>query len=201
MSRPRKSCTRPCKYHSCPERGGGCDYLGMTGKSRLKAVYDTLGVERLSADRLQREPLLRPKNCPVYEKRPRGFVKQGPKNICLRGSRPKTADKPRKAHNKGVYSFDTVQAMRLYQEGLNDVQIAERVGARRSNIYWWRKVNGLKANFQVHMQTFSEEEARRLYEAGLSDSKIGQALGVTTQSIYKWRKRRDLPTKQGGKNT
>lgn len=196
MSRQRKSCMRPCKYRGSAERGGGCEYLCMTGKSRLKAVYDTLGVERLSAEQLRKELLLRPKNCPVFEPRPRGFVKQGPKNICPRGSRPKTADKPRKAHNKGVYSFDTVQAMRLYQEGLNDVQIAERVGTKHHNILWWRKVNGLEANFQVHMQTFSEDEARRLYKAGLSDSKIGQALGVTTQSIYKWRKRRGLPTKQ-----
>lgn len=198
MSKQRKSCARACKYRCSPERGGGCDYLGMTGKSRLKAVYDLLGVERLTERQLQKEPLLRPKNCPVFEPRPRGFVKQGPKNIALPGSRRKEKA-PRRAHNKGVYSFDTVQAMRLYQQGLNDQQIAMAVGTQRSNIFWWRKVNGLEANFQAHMQTLSEEEARRLYEAGLSDKQIAMALGVTMQSVYKWRKRRGLPTKQPGR--
>lgn len=196
MGKERKSCTRACKYRACVERGGGCDYLGMTGKSRLKAVYDLLGVERLPDEQILKEPLLRSKNCPVFEPRPKGFVKQGPKNIALPGTRPKKKEEPRKAHNKGAFSFNTAAALRGYQEGLNDVEIAERVGTRRSNIYWWRKVNGLKANCEQHKQTFSEEEANRLYEDGLSDKKIGKALGVSDETIYKWRKRRGLPTKQ-----
>lgn len=189
MSRARRSCTRACKYRSCAEHGGGCDYLGMTGKSRLKAVYDILGVERLNAEQLRKEPLLRPKNCPVFEPRPRGFVKQGPKNIALPGTR-------RREHKR---KFDELTARRLHGEGKNDIEIAAALSVCRTTIAVWRQRNGLTANIHMNRLTFSEAEALRLYEAGLSDKKIGQALGVTTQSIYKWRKRRGLPTKQPGR--
>ena len=55
---------------------------------------------------------------------------------------------PRTAHNKGKYSFDSVAALRLYQQGCNDHQIADAVGTKPSNIAWWRKVNGLPANWK-----------------------------------------------------
>lgn len=148
MSKSRKPCRRACKYRGEICRGGGCDYLGMTGKSRLKAVYDLLGVERLSAEQLQKEPLLRPENCPLYEKRQRGQAKKKQRPIALPGSRIRAPKQPKKAHNKGVYSFDVVWALRLYQQGLNDIQVATAVGTRRANIFWWRKVNGLPTNWK-----------------------------------------------------
>lgn len=83
-------CKRPCKYR-CTYDGTkcGCDYLGMTGRSRLKIIYDMLGVERLSDEQLRREPLLRPRNCPVFEPRPKGRIRKPQKAISLPGSRPK----------------------------------------------------------------------------------------------------------------
>lgn len=148
MSKGRKPCRRACKYRGEICRGGGCDYLLMTGKSRLKAVYDLLGVDRLSAEQLQKEPLLRPENCPLYEKRQRGQAKKKQRPIALPGSRIRMPKQPKKAHNKGVYSFDVVRALRLYQQGMNDIQVATAVGTKRANIFWWRKVNGLPTNWK-----------------------------------------------------
>ena len=141
-------CKRPCKYR-CTYDGTKCgyDFLGMTGRSRLKIIYDMLGVERLSGEQLRREPLLRPKNCPVFEPKPKGRTRKPQKAISLPGSRPKKKQ-PRTAHNKGKYSFDSISATRLYQQGLNDHQIADAVGTRTSNIAWWRKSNGLPANWK-----------------------------------------------------
>lgn len=175
MSKARKPCRRPCKYRDGSVCGGSCDYLSMTGKSRLKAVYAVLGVERMTEEQLEKEPLLRPENCPVFERRPKGWKKPKPKAIALPGSRavresrkdpeggadpPAQERRKRKAYNKGVYSFDTIRALRLWQQGLNDIQIAEELGTRRSNIYWWRKANGLPTSWKGRKKDEAEERGR-----------------------------------------
>ncbi len=83
--RCRRACKYRCGYGLWPN---GCDYLGITGKSRLKAVYERLGVERLNAKRLAKEPLLRPENCPVFEPRADRLRKKPQKGILLAGSMP-----------------------------------------------------------------------------------------------------------------
>lgn len=198
MAKKNAQCRRACQYRGDQSRGCNCDYMSVTGHSRLKAIYKILGVEELNPEELAEEPLVRPENCPVYEKRRRGQAKKKQRPIVLPGTRPKKEKTPRKAYNKGVFSFDTEKAKALYLQGLNDLQIGQGVGTGRPNIYHWRKVNGLKANSQKGA-TFSEEEAHSLYEDGLSDKKIGKALGVSDETIYKWRKRRGLPTKQTGR--
>lgn len=175
MSEARKLCRRACKYRFGETGGGNCDYIGVTGRSRVKAVYELRGVERMTEEQLEKEPLLRPENCPVFEKRPKGWKKPKPKEIALPGSRAAregrkdpegSADPPtqerrkRKAYNKGVHSFDTIRALRLWQQGMNDIQIAEELGTRRSNIYWWRKVNGLPTNWKGRKKDEAEERGR-----------------------------------------
>lgn len=160
MSEARKPCRRPCKYRFGETGGGNCDYIGMTGRSRVKAVYELRGVKRMTREQLEKEPLLRPENCPVFEKRARGWEKPKPKAIALPGSRIRKKKEPRKAHNKGAFGFDTIRALQGYQEGLNDLQIAERVGTRRSNIYWWRKVNDLPANWKGQKKDETEKRGR-----------------------------------------
>lgn len=67
-------CQRNCRYRM---RGdferllGGCDYISMTRRSRVKKVYETLGVRTLTKEALA---LLAPENCPCYEPGERGRV-------------------------------------------------------------------------------------------------------------------------------
>lgn len=190
MSKGRKPCRRACKYRGEICRGGGCDYLLMTGKSRLKAVYDLLGVDRLSAEQLQKEPLLRPENCPLYEKRKRGQAKKKQRPIALPGSRIRATKQPRKAHNKGVFCFDVVVALRLYQQGLNDNQIAAEVGATRSNVYWWRKVNGLPSKWEP--ARMPGDMIRQLFAEGKTNEEIASAIGKSTKAVKNWRMKHGL---------
>lgn len=51
--------------------------------------------------------------------------------------------------NKGiVYSHSAM--LELYQQGLSDPEIARRVGCTASNVYKWRKTNGLPPNVPAH---------------------------------------------------
>lgn len=190
MSRQRKSCMRPCKYRGSAERGGGCEYLCMTGKSRLKAVYDTLGVERLSAEQLRKEPLLRPENCPVFEKRQRGQASRRQPPVLLPGSQVRKPKKHRKAHNRGVYSFDTGIALRLYRGGLNDNQIARELGVKRANIFWWRKVNGLPSLWEP--ERMPGETIQKLFAEGRTNEEIARAIGKSTRAVKNWRMKHGL---------
>lgn len=131
-------CKRRCIYRGA---SGCCDYHLIEGRSRVAQVYETLGVKKMTDEAKKR---LRPKKCPFFVE---GRSKGKRKPIALPGSRPKEKQ-PRTAHNKGKYSFDSVAALRLYQQGCNDHQIADAVGTKPSNIAWWRKVNGLPANWK-----------------------------------------------------
>ena len=131
-------CRRRCIYRGA---SGCCDYHLIEGRSRVAQVYEALGVRRLTDEAKKR---LRPKYCPFFVE---GRSKGKRKPIALPGSRPREKQ-PRTAHNKGKYSFDSVAALKLYQQGLNDHQIADAVGTKPNNIAWWRKVNGLPANWK-----------------------------------------------------
>lgn len=131
-------CRRRCRFRGSD---GCCYYHLIEGRSRVTQVYETLGVKKMTDEARK---LLRPKYCQFFvERRPKGKRKP----IALPGSRPKEKQ-PRTAHNKGKYCFDSVAALRLYQQGCNDHQIADAVGTKPSNIAWWRKVNGLPANWK-----------------------------------------------------
>lgn len=52
----------------------------------------------------------------------------------------------RKSKNNGVYSFDTNRALELYHQGLNDKEIAIRLGKHHGTINKWRTSANLPAN-------------------------------------------------------
>jgi len=87
--------------------------------------------------------------------------------------------------------------MRLYNEGLNDLEIGRRLKITRSAIYVWRKKRGLKSNFPCGGQRLNkdkEERRMKLYNEGLNDTEIGKKLRITPATIQAWRKSRKLPT-------
>lgn len=67
----KNQCSRPCKYRGASfgdEVTAGCDYLLLTGCSRLKAAMEMLGVDRLTPEVKE---LLEPENCQLFEEGPR----------------------------------------------------------------------------------------------------------------------------------
>lgn len=54
----------------------------------------------------------------------------------------------RKARKRGRPRYDWGIARELYEQGLNDHQIAARLGCRHGAVFEWRKREGLEANYK-----------------------------------------------------
>lgn len=80
-------------------------------------------------------------------------------------------------------------AMKLYESGQSDTQIASTLGISANAVSGWRKRNGLP----IQRNRINEEAAMQLYNQGLSDSQIGARLGFCSNAIYRWRRRNGLP--------
>jgi len=88
--------------------------------------------------------------------------------------------------------LDTDKALELYQQGMTDPQIAQRVGVDKTTVWRWRINNRLPCNDYARKgPDYSETE--RLYRQGLSDGEIAKAVNKSTGAIWKWRQRRGLP--------
>ena len=75
-----------CAYRSADSNGWteGCGFIQITGQSRLKEVYQRLGVHEITDE--VREAM-RPENCRHYQKgKPNRIADRG---IVLAGSRPR----------------------------------------------------------------------------------------------------------------
>lgn len=104
----------------------------------------------------------------------------------------------------------------LYDQGLDDKDIARHEGVTRSAVYHWRVRNHLPRHtpeaipssrrhpFVVGERTAVEHDAlrRRLYLDHLNDRQIAAQVGVTANAIYQWRKSCNLaPNLPCGRNT
>ena len=80
------------------------------------------------------------------------------------------------------------ERLTLYQQGLNDREIAEQLFVSESTIYYWRKKQGLPPNKKDNWKI-----RYKLYQQGLNDKQIAMQLNVTPDCIFTWRKRNNLP--------
>ena len=85
--------------------------------------------------------------------------------------------------------------LKLYELGLNDVQMAYVLGCSTSAIYYWRKRNGLEVNkkkFSHRLDIRKEKLRLFLYNLGLNDTEIAKAIGCKVSTIRRWRASRGL---------
>ena len=80
------------------------------------------------------------------------------------------------------------EMMELYEDGLNDRQIATELRMKYQAVVAWRNKKSLSSNIYI------ERKNRRLslYLEGLSDVQIAEKEGVNTAAIQHWRKRQGL---------
>lgn len=78
--------------------------------------------------------------------------------------------------------------LELYNQGMNDRQIAEILGVGDTAIYKWRKQNGMKPN---HTRCVTDNRME-LYEKGCTDQEIAKAIGKNAQAVKEWRKANKL---------
>lgn len=80
---------------------------------------------------------------------------------------------------------------RLYDLGMTDRQIGQKLGVTHVAIRAWRRVRGLAGNGRSGGQALprrQHEERMRFYRLGWSDSRIGRACGCSRFAVWKWRR-------------
>jgi transposase len=99
-----------------------------------------------------------------------------------------------------------VQFKTFYDQGMNDIQIAEATGVKRKTVCDWRKQNKLPAHALARRRIWEmhEEILLELYEKGMADDQIAEVCGVNPWNVRDWRKKRRLaanliPGRRGGR--
>jgi len=78
----------------------------------------------------------------------------------------------------------------IYNQGLRDKEIAEKIGVSLDTIYRWRKAHGLPRNYE---RTANDAIRFSLYREGKTDREIATSVGIKKNAIWYWRKRNNLP--------
>lgn len=94
------------------------------------------------------------------------------------------------------YEVGMIRAQRyqqLYDQGLNDYEIAEEIGDITFNdVEMWRSRNDLP-RIGLHPKMYWQYEAQKLYNEGLNDTEISARVGKTIRSVQNWRHKNELP--------
>lgn len=89
------------------------------------------------------------------------------------------------------------ERLKLYNQGLNDGQIARKLYVSRDAIKSWRRSRKLPANAEQGEKPgiSDKEHQRRLdyYNQGLTDREIGEEVGLSKSGVAYWRGSYDLP--------
>lgn len=96
---------------------------------------------------------------------------------------------------------DHEKRMALYNQGLSDQEIGEKLYLSYATIAYWRKINGLPSNSKHRRITPGmEAEMLRMHQDGMSDGQIAKTIGLVKNTVLSWRRRRGLRTnfKRGG---
>ena len=81
----------------------------------------------------------------------------------------------------------------LYNQGLMDREIAERVHVTPNTITSWRKTYGIPAHNKRRITPEIAEEMLRMYRAGESDARIAAKIARSKTMVRAWRHKHNLP--------
>lgn len=165
--------TRGCLGCVAREKVGTCKFADMFGVSRalLKAPTYPGGGCRLKRDKdgnpLEVKPI----------------------------SQDKVPSKPPE------FDWDIEKALKLYEQGSWDKEIAEACGVSNSTIFRWRTSLGLPTNRSKKRKDGTIVDwslAEKLYEEGLNDVQIAKQLGESVRhgAVRDWRVRTGRPANQ-----
>lgn len=81
---------------------------------------------------------------------------------------------------------ETLQRIReLYDNEMNDKQIADELGIKSFTVSGWRQREGLPA----YRITYSEKKMMELYEKKMTDAEMAREMGLSYQTVRGWRLR------------
>lgn len=90
---------------------------------------------------------------------------------------------------------DPEMVRKLYEEGLNDAEIAKRLGCSKSPVCTCRNRLGLPSKHKNAVVPV--EQAKKLWAEGLNDGEIASRLGLMPKTIMAWRHRYGLDANYG----
>ena len=134
-----------CKYHNSRRRM--CDYGYITGRSRLGVIRDALGTcygpEWREAIKVQ--------NCTYWTPWRKGATRKGMKTKMPDGrkTREHTGKYLDPVTKRWYIAFDPEKAFELWKQGLNDKQIAAKIGASHTAVGNWRRARGLESCVKI----------------------------------------------------
>lgn len=90
------------------------------------------------------------------------------------------------------------ERMKLYEQGLSDVAIAEKQEVCLTTIYYWRQSRNLDPNptESERMNTIR----MRYYRQGMTDREIAEIMETSYNAIRSWRQRNKLPVNKAKEN-
>ena len=146
-------------------------------------MYKLLGVKQLTD---KAEELLKPRNCPCFVDR-------------LGRKSPPSEEPARKTPvvREAWRKVDPAKIRALYEQGLTDRQIAEKLECTTTPIFAWRKRWGKAAHVEKPRGKVDPELAMQMYLEGKCDREIGEAMNCGHNAIAYWRTRNGLPTLHG----
>jgi DNA-directed RNA polymerase specialized sigma24 family protein len=89
------------------------------------------------------------------------------------------------AEQKGKPKIDVEELIKLYNEGLNDREIAERMGITIPSVRYWRKKLGLKSK-HIYGHKVDVNKIIELRNKGYSMNRIARELGVSYGTVEYW---------------
>ncbi len=85
-----------------------------------------------------------------------------------------------------------IDFIKLYNEGLNDKEIAEKLDAKYHQIRHLRLRSNLISNsFKIQQEKY--KRVQELYILGYSDNKIAKEVQLSQGTIFNWREKNNLP--------
>ena len=86
------------------------------------------------------------------------------------------------------------ERMELYNQGLTDSQISDRLMLSHGCIRYWRVRRGLPANYGGKGRRLVDKSRfRELWEQGMNDSQIARECGCHCSTVLCWRQEENLP--------
>ena len=87
--------------------------------------------------------------------------------------------------------LNEAKALKMYNEGLSDPEIARAQGVSANAVALWRRRNGLISLYHAKMPNL--DDRMRMYRQGMTDKEIAEAQGVAYKRVAEWRRNRGLP--------
>jgi len=169
-------CNRDCVFRNTSGAWAcdmyGCRYLEITKTSRVKAVYDLLGIKEMNN---RARELLHPESCPLYQRE--------------KVEKPK---EPKKSKQKVESKVDEVRLRELWESGLSDAEIGKVFGVASTCIWKRRKKLGLPTKYDPQKNAVNWQRARQLYHEGKKDAEIAAEIGCAPRTVKDWRGREGL---------